>query len=192
MTFGARDSIATQTRVNERRFGCGAQAAHWLTAILAGLVWGLGLINDELLTNRISAIRGLFHEIAGETIFALLFLRLVLRLVRTQQPPIAHGLARAASALVNTALYLLLFAVPVTGLTALFAGGEAISVFGILEIASPWAANREMQRYAGDIHDALANTLLLVASLHAFAALVGHFVFKNGALRRMLPPGNNR
>lgn len=171
----------------EGRYSSAAQVAHWLTALLIGLIWAFGVVGDDFLSERLRNTRAQFHEFAGEAVFALLFLRLALRLERTPPPPIAQGVARAASAVMNAALYLLLFVVPVTGLTALFSGGDALSVFGLFHVASPWPSNRELQRYAGDIHDALANTLLIVASLHAFAALLGNFVFKNGAMRRMLP-----
>jgi cytochrome b561 len=39
-----------------------------------------------------------------------------------------------------------------------------------------------------DLHGWFANTLLIVAGLHAAAALVHHFALRDNVLRRMLPP----
>ena len=43
-----------------------------------------------------------------------------------------------------------------------------------------------------NVHELLAHALLILASLHALAALVHHYVLKDDTLRRMLPGGGSR
>lgn len=179
---GVSDSALDADRF---RYAPAAQAAHWLTALLVALIWVLGLADDAALSERMRAARALFHELAGETVFALLFLRLALQLARPT--PVARGWRAPAAALMRFGLYALLFVAPVTGVVALFAGGEALSVLGLGEIASPWPKNRELAHYAGDIHVSLANALLAGAGVHAFAALARHYLLGDRSLAAMLP-----
>ena len=182
---GVSDSAAAAERF---RYAPAAQAAHWLTALLVALIWVFGLVDDAALSERMRAARALFHETAGETVFALLFLRLALRFVRP--PPVERGWFAAASTLMRFGLYSLLFVAPVTGVVALFAGGEALSVLGLVGIASPWPKNRELAQYAGEIHVSLANALLAFAGFHTFAALARHIFLRDRSLEAILPNRN--
>ena len=92
-----------------------------------------------------------------------------------------------AGRLAHYALYLLLAAVPVVGIVTQFARGETLSVFGLYEIASPWAKDRAFARSVTEIHEIAANALVVPAALHAVAALVHHWVLRDRTLVRMLP-----
>ena len=78
-------------------------------------------------------------------------------------------------------------AVPLVGMAVQFARGNPLPVFGLFDIASPWSADRAFARNLKGIHELLAHGLLALAALHAAAALVHHWVFKDRALTRMLP-----
>jgi len=62
-----------------------------------------------------------------------------------------------------------------------------LHIFGFTEIASPWIKDREFARSIKGIHEALANALVILAVLHAFAALIHHWVWQDQTLKRMLP-----
>jgi cytochrome b561 len=85
------------------------------------------------------------------------------------------------------ALYLLLVATPIAGICVRFASGEALPVFGLFDIASPWLRDRAFLRTVKEVHQVLANGLLILAGLHMAAALFHHWVLRDGTLRRMLP-----
>jgi cytochrome b561 len=85
------------------------------------------------------------------------------------------------------ALYLLLLAVPAAGVLTLFAGGEALPVFGILDIPSPWVKDRAFKHSIKDVHEYLAHGLVALAAMHAVAAIVHHRVYRDNTLKRMLP-----
>ncbi len=174
----------------EPRFSPPAQAFHWLSVFCVFTAWALGLLGDELPRGPIRHAGEFAHVIFGELVVVLLALRVVWRFV-TPAPapePTRFGLAGdIAARAVHIALYGLLLAVPAVGLVTLFNGGEALSVFGVYDIASPWPKNRELKHNSKEIHELLAHLLIMLATLHAMAALVHHYLLKDRALRRMLP-----
>lgn len=168
------------------RYSAAAQTFHWLSALLVLLAWGLGVVGEELPKGGPREIGDFAHQMAGEAIVALLFLRLIWRWLRP--PPRApHEAFRALALIMHAALYALLLAAPLAGLVTLFAGGESLSLLGLYDFASPWARNREMKHYAEGVHETLAHALVLLAALHSAAALFHHFVLRDATLRRMLP-----
>jgi len=78
-------------------------------------------------------------------------------------------------------------AVPVAGVVLQFARGDAIPVFGLVEIASPWLKDRAFSKNVEEVHEVLAHTLMVVAGFHVAAALIHHWVLRDRTLRRMLP-----
>jgi cytochrome b561 len=94
------------------------------------------------------------------------------------------GLAAAA---VQGALYLLLFAVPLTAILGAWLEGHALAYLGGLEIGSPLAAAHELGVRVASIHGWLGDAILWIAGLHAVAALYHHFILKDGVLASMLP-----
>jgi cytochrome b561 len=89
--------------------------------------------------------------------------------------------------LAHYALYALLVAAPVVGIVLQFARGDALPVFGLFEVASPWAADRAFAGAVKEVHEVLANALVILAALHAAAALLHHFALHDRTLLRMLP-----
>jgi len=62
-----------------------------------------------------------------------------------------------------------------------------LPIFGLFEIASPWAKDRAFAGSATEVHEVLANALVILAAGHAAAALVHHWTFRDRTLVRMLP-----
>ncbi len=179
-------------QINNSSKGYGAipQAAHWLTVILVALAWVLGLFGDDL-PKGAPRDAGLFvHMSAGLAVVILLVVRLALNLVN---PPPSAGPARLGIWMVRLGqvthyvLYALLIAVPVAGIVLQFARGDALPIFGIADIASPWVKDRAFARSVKEVHEILAHTLVIVAGFHAAAALFHHWVIRDRTLARMLP-----
>jgi cytochrome b561 len=68
-----------------------------------------------------------------------------------------------------------------------FARGGAVPVFGLFDIASPWPADRAFSRSVREIHELLADGVMILAGLHAAAAPAHHWLFRDRTLLRMLP-----
>ena len=173
-----------------QRYGAVVQLMHWATVVLVVLAWLLGTLGDEL-PRGVVRDAGLFiHMSAGLLVLAILDLRLVWRMIDPSPLPEKTALGPwldRAGRLTHIVLYVLLLAVPVAGIAAQFARGRPLPLFGLAQIASPWAADRAFAHTVTEVHELLANALLAVAGLHALAALAHHYLLRDRTLARMLP-----
>jgi cytochrome b561 len=171
-----------------QRYGAVAQFLHWSTAVFVVLAWVLGQTVDDL-----PKAVGLFaHVSAGLAVLAIVIVRLMWRLVdappKAEVTPLGVWLDRAGRA-AHLALYVLLIAVPVVGIVTQFGRGQPLPLFGLTEIVSPWPADRAFARSAKGLHETLSNVLLIIAAIHAVAALGHHWLLRDRTLARMLPGG---
>jgi len=178
-----------QVRNSPAHYGAVPKAFHWATVVLVIAGWLLGEFGDDL-PHTIHQVGVVVHISIGLTIFTLLIARLVWRFIDPPPPPEKTALgpmAELGAQAVHFAIYALLVAIPVAGILTQFARGHGLPVFGLFEIASPWARDRALSRSMIGIHELLANALMLLALVHATAALVHHFVLRDRTLQRMLP-----
>jgi cytochrome b561 len=82
-------------------------------------------------------------------------------------------------------LYLLLVAAVLLGITNVWVRGD--SIWNVFTIPSFAPGDRALRRQINGYHQVVANTLLVIAGLHALAALAHHYVWKDRVLRRILP-----
>lgn len=181
-----------QLRNSADRYGAVPQSLHWIIVILVLIAWALGIFEDALPKGEARAIGLFIHTTAGVAILVALAVRVLWRVVDPPPPPeptLFGAWGDRARRLAHYALYALLVAVPVIGIAVQFARGEALSLFGITEIASPWTADRPFARSMKEAHEVLANALVILAALHAAAALLHHWLLHDRTLARMLPGG---
>jgi cytochrome b561 len=174
----------------EARYGAFPQALHWFTVISVVVGWLLGQFIDSFPKGVVRDSAFATHVALGELVLVLLALRLLWRLFNRPPTLLPTRFGRAgeiAAALGHTALYALLLAVPIVGIVAQFKRGNALPIFGVWHIASPWPADRAVAHSVTEVHELLANALLIFAALHASAALIHHYVFHDRTLARMLP-----
>lgn len=169
------------------RYGAVTQTLHWLTVVLVALGWVLGEVGDSL-SKAAEQTALFFHMSAGMLVIALLVLRLAWRLADAPVPAVEQsGLLDKVAKLTHLVLYVLLVAAPITGIVLQFARGRPVPLLGLGEIASPWPADRTFSRSVKGVHEVLANALVIVAVLHAAAALAHHWLWRDRTLKRMLP-----
>lgn len=171
-------------------YGAVPQALHWAVAVLVLLAWLLGTFGDVFPRGPARAAGLFVHMSAGLAIIALVVVRLAWRL--GDPPPLPEKTAlgdwvERAGRLTHYALYALLIAIPVAGIVLQFARGGAVPVFGLFDIASPWLADRAFSRSVREIHELLADAAMILAGIHAAAALAHHWLFRDRMLLRMLP-----
>jgi cytochrome b561 len=178
-----------QLRNSSERYGLISQAFHWLTAILIALAWLFGQGGD-LLPKGPPRDAGLFvHMSAGLAVIALTAARMLWRVADPSPPldPTPFGrLGEFAARAGHVALFALLVLVPLSGIAVQFARGNALPVFGLMEIASPWAADRTFARSVKGVHELLSNAMVLLALVHAVAALAHHWLLRDRTLLRMI------
>lgn len=167
-----------------------AVALHWLTVAFVVAAWLLGTFHDALPRGTVRSTGLFIHMSAGLAVAILLVMRVPWRLF-DRRPPLEvtplGAWAGWAARLTHLVLYALLIATPALGITLQFSLGRPLPLFGIAEIASPWVRDRAYAIAVKDIHETLANVLMVVAALHAVAAVAHHWVLRDRTLARMLP-----
>ena len=180
--------------MQDRRYGPGAMAIHWLTAVLVVAAFTLGPGGSE--TRVYSAAKDFdrnLHEVLGLAVFFLTLARLAWRALGPAAPEFAgpRWMVRASKA-VQGLLYVLLLAVPLTAVFGAWLSGHPLTLGLLGSIPSPLAESHAAGRKIAEVHGYLGDTLLWVAGFHAAAALFHHFVLKDEVLRAMLPFGGAR
>ena len=59
-------------------------------------------------------------------------------------------------------------------------------LFGLVRIPA-LSQDRDLRSTVNGWHELAANTIVILAAVHAAAALVYHYLWRDGVLRRMLP-----
>lgn len=161
-------------------------ALHGLTA-LAVITAYVTSGNPAEVENSLDFIIGQTHVLSGMAVFALLALRLPLRVLLGAPPPepVSRWQQRAAR-VTHFALYGLMLLVPLAGWSALAEETAAFTLLGgfslpLLDPHLSWVA------LLGDAHQTLGNVFIWLAGLHAIAALAHHYVLHDATLMRMAP-----
>lgn len=172
------------------RWGAVSQLFHWLIVALLLAMAYLGLTMTDLPNTPHKANVYALHKSIGLTILALAALRLLWRLYagRPREVAMPRWQERVA-ALTHAALYLLLFAIPLSGWLINSTSGFPLRWFGLVRIPAIAHRDAALNALAKDIHETLFWTLAAVAAAHAAAALWHHFAQRDATLVRMLPPG---
>jgi superoxide oxidase len=171
----------------ERRYTPVAIFLHWAIAALILTTWILPHLRPYMPQQRTPIID--LHRSVGMTIFALVLVRLAWRFLNP--PPVFPGgttmIVRWLAHAGHAALYLLMLSVPLCGMLLTWAAGHSIPVWGLITVPAPIAPSEGLHRTFEGLHGLLANVLIWLVAGHATAALLHHYVFKDGLLDRMLP-----
>ncbi|WP_431859064.1 cytochrome b [Azospirillum sp.] len=176
--------------VPKTRYDLGMQALHWATALaIVGAFVLIQVVEGLPKGDSRTFMMGL-HKSFGVTALALVLVRVAWRHVSPPPalPPMAPWI-ETTSRFGHVALYALMVAVPVVGMVMSWSGGRPIAVFGLFTLPDLLPPNPALKKGAEEVHEVLGNAILILAGLHAAAALVHQYVLKDGVLARMLPWG---
>jgi cytochrome b561 len=158
---------------------------HWAGATLVILLWCLGQTIDWFPKGlpRISARST--HIVTGALLVLLLLMRIWWRSTGGRKlPDSAYSTQQKIASWMHVGMYLLLLVTVALGLANVWVRGD--TVFHLFTVPAFDPANKELREQVEDTHALLANTVAVVAVLHAAFALYHHFVLRDGVLRRML------
>ena len=166
-----------------------AIALHWLMAIgLIGLfAFGLYMADLPLSPEKLRFYS--WHKWAGVTLFLLVIIRLAWRLAH-RPPTLPEHMGRGEQFVAHAGhglIYLLMFAVPLSGWLMSSAKGIQTVLFGVLPIPDLLEKNKELGHLLQTLHWGLNMLLAAVVVGHVAAALKHHFLDKDDVLTRMLP-----
>jgi cytochrome b561 len=168
-----------------------SQSLHWLTAVLVlvAFIYGPGGSEQRVYAASRDFDRQL-HETLGICVLALSVLRVLWRLIdpAPEQPGLARWM-QVMSKVFHVALYVLLFAVPLTAIAGAWLEGHPLTFLAGIQVQPLFAKDHATGVTIAEVHTWLGDTILWVAGFHALAGLFHHFVLKDGVLRSMLPGG---
>jgi cytochrome b561 len=176
-------------KTTSERYSALAQLFHWIIAALIVTQFVLARMAADLpLGGRKLALLAR-HKSVGMTILMLAILRLLWRL-RTAPPALPSGMSRIEQIVArwtHGGLYVLLFAMPLTGWAMSSAKNYSVSWFGLFTWPNLIGQNETAFDLLRTTHDTLSDVLFAVAVLHILAALKHHFWNRDDVLVRMLP-----
>jgi cytochrome b561 len=97
------------------------------------------------------------------------------------------GMEIAAAKGAHFLLYALMIGIVGLGITLTWLRGDALTFFGLFTIPAPMTPDRDLAHQVKELHELCADGILVVAGLHAVAALWHHYVRGDDVLTRMLP-----
>ena len=170
-------------------YGHVAIGLHWLIAIAIVATFALGLYMHELPLSPQKLKLYSWHKWAGVSIFLFVLLRLGWRLTHRppQLPAAMPAWQRMAAEATHLLLYLLMFAVPLSGWLMSSAKGFQTVWFGVLPLPDLLDKNQQLGDLLKEVHEALNFGMVGLVLAHAGAALKHHVIDRDEVLARMLP-----
>lgn len=202
--FSSAETRFDDASTDAQKYTRVAVLLHWLIALLILTNVALGLTAALLPDGALSdtAIRLLIdtHKSIGITVLGLAIVRVLWRATHRPPPLPAHfpGWERAAAHLAHVALYVLIFALPLSGWLHdsawVAAATHPMYLFGLV----PWprigfimnldaATKEQLHAQFGALHTACSYALYGVLALHVAGALKHQWIDRHSVLRRMMP-----
>ena len=157
---------------------------HWLTAVLVVVQWCTAHMIDWAPRGAPRVPMRSVHLTFGVILAAIILARVLWRLTRGRRLPAAdpaplHAVAKAT----HWALYALVLATVALGLTLWWLRGDTWFFLFSTPAADPSQA--DLRKFIGGWHPTLANFILIMAGVHAAAALAHRYLWHDRVLGRM-------
>lgn len=167
-------------------YGLISRLFHWLMAIaiFAMFILGLWMVGLDYYSPYYNSAPDI-HRSVGMILLFTLVIRVLWRAINVR-PSDAELLPfeRKASVAAHWGLYLLLFALLISGYLISTADGSPVSVFGWFDVPA-LTKMTGLETTAGNVHRILAYAVIALAAIHALAALKHHFLDRSDILARM-------
>lgn len=159
---------------------------HWVTAALVVILWTLGQTIDFFPKGAPKIDARSVHIVLGATLGIVLLARVVWRASAGRRLPLANsGWIGTVAKLVHYGLYVLVGVTVVLGIFNAWQRGDVL--FNVYTIPKLFPGDLALKRTLEDLHGDFADIVLILAGLHAAAALAHHYLIRDSVLRRMLP-----
>ncbi len=165
-----------------------AVTLHWLTALLV-IVQFLPAVTWDWYARSTRQSLESVHISLGVLLTAVIVARLIWRWIPGhQRPAIVSGWPKIASKAVHYLLYLMLVVQAGLGFAFRWGQGHPVEFFGLFGIPGPFdRVEKPIRHTLHFLHEWLGWGIIILALVHAAAALYHHYVLKDRVLQRMLP-----
>jgi cytochrome b561 len=171
------------------RFGPIAILLHWSVALVIVVVVALGLYLESLDLGDTKNLVLATHKSIGLTILGLMCVRVAWRLTHPAPPLPAtmSQLQRWLANMTHVALYVVAFAMPLSGYTSVAARGRDTEFFGLFLVPTWVPLDRAWSNASETAHVYGQYVLYALVAAHVAAALYHHFIVRDDVLKRMWP-----
>ncbi|HVS76248.1 MAG TPA: cytochrome b [Steroidobacteraceae bacterium] len=177
---------ATAALAEPARYDGVSVLLHWITAALVVILWALGQTIDWFPKGAPRIDARSTHFLFGVILGIVLLVRVGWRASAGRSLPLADpGWAGILAKAVHYGLYLMLGATVVLGIFNAWQRGDV--VFNLFTIPKFAPGDAALKHTLEELHGDFADVVLIVAGLHAAAALVHHYLLRDSVLRRMWP-----
>ncbi len=179
--------MGTEQQQSPKHYNLTVRILHWLSALTVFGLFGVGWWMVELdYYSKWYQTAPMWHKSVGLILAGATIFRLIWKLLSSTPKIEGSKFEKKAAKSAHHLMYLLLFALFVSGYLISTEDGRAIAVFNWFEVPALGKLFENQADIAGQVHFWLACTLVGLAVLHAAAALKHHFIDKDNTLRKML------
>lgn len=172
------------------RYTYTAMLLHWLIALLVVAAFTMGLVMTDIPGLTPTKLRYYsWHKWMGVTVLLLAVLRVLWRLghAAPDYPATMPRWQQTAARGLHGLLYVLIFAVPLSGYFYSLASGVPVVYLGLVELPVLIDASPTLKPVLKAVHFWLNMLLAASVAIHVGAALKHQFVDRDGTMRRILP-----
>jgi cytochrome b561 len=169
------------------QYGTTAKVFHWLIVALLLVQYLIGWLMPDIHRGP-PGLPMIFHISFGILILMLIVLRFAWRLAHPVAPESSlPPWQRLSSEALHWLLYALVLATTITGWVFASFRGWGVSFFFMTPIPMLASENAAAGKAIDGLHQAMGWALLAMIGIHAAAALVHIFVYRDRIMQRMLP-----
>jgi cytochrome b561 len=173
-----------------QRYTRTAMFFHWTIALLIMAGFTLGLVMTDIPGITPTKLKYFsWHKWMGVTVLALAALRLLWRL-RHAAPPYPDSMPKwqvSVADATHRLLYVLMFAVPLSGYFFTLASGVPVVYLGVLPLPVLIEPNPQLKPILREVHFWLNMGLAGLVGAHVAGALKHLIIERDGVTQRMLP-----
>lgn len=175
-------------------YGLISISLHWVSALTLIALFALGYWMVDL--NYYSEWYRTgphIHKSVGLLLLLVTLFRLCWKAINDKPAPLTDNKIEVnLGNIAHRLLYLLMLIIMISGYLISTADERGIEVFNWFTVPSIGELFNEQEDVAGIIHEYAAYTIIVLALLHAVAAIKHHFVDRDNTLTRMLKTNINR
>ncbi len=162
---------------------------HWLIALLVFAAFPLGLYMHDLPLSPYKLRLYSYHKWLGVCVMLFAVIRLSWRV--SHRPPALpdsmRGWEKLAAESMHYMLYILLFAIPLSGWLMSSAKGFQTVLFGVIPLPDIINKDKFLGEFLQQVHESFNWILLVMVCAHIAASIKHHFIERDDILERMLP-----
>jgi cytochrome b561 len=178
-------------RSDETGWGGVTKTFHWLISISVIALLCVGFYMHGLPNTPDKIKIYALHKSFGLTVLVLMTMRFVWRAFfdgkRPSLPPGMPSWQRVGAGISHFLLYVLVFVQTFSGWLFNSAANFPLRWFGLFSVPKLSGPDKALRELAGEVHEIVAWSLVVLVSLHVLAALKHHLVDRDLTLVRMLP-----